>query len=97
MSEHTKTPWGVELGEEVYICSEETQCDVTTVVNFDRTKENEANARYIVHCVNNHEKLVALIKRIEKDVAETGKVGQETMCNVDGLLCELEAGGGGQR
>lgn len=106
MSEHTKTPWCTDelehdtpyepidiLGENGRLVCRFWIDDAPV---HDYNAEQRANARHIVRCVNNHERLVALVKRIEKDVAETGRVRQETMCNVDGILYELQAEKGGE-
>ena len=49
-----------------------------------------ANARFIVKAVNNHDRLVEALARVDRDMQKNEKVRQETMCNIDGLLYELE-------
>lgn len=50
----------------------------------------------MVNRYNNHERLVALARDVQEDIAETGHVQPDTCASLDALLAELEAGKGGE-
>lgn len=69
MSEHTETPW-VARGSEIGVIDQsDTQSYGMMLViafmdEFDFRDQWKANARHIVHCVNNHERLVEALRNL---------------------------------
>ena len=63
----TKGPWHVEIGEDendgdIYVCHPETECDATTIVNFEEpTDEDAANAHLIAAAPDLYEALDTLV------------------------------------
>ena len=109
MGEHTNTPWRTDELEHdtpyepVDILGEngDLVCrfwiDDAPVPEYNRRQK--ANARYIVHCVNNHARLVEALQRLVRDCDnleyEAGRVAL-SQYDAEELLDELEAGKGGE-
>lgn len=103
MSEHTETPW-VQIdhgvGELVVYCPETDKaiCTFGDTDNFWAWPEHyfssgvaEANAKHIVHCVNNHQRLVQALRD-----CVSGECDLNDIHNARALLAELDAGEGGE-
>ncbi len=58
---HTKTPWKYEEETET-IRSTPSNYWIASMDSWDGAVNNEANARFIVKAVNNHEQLVEMLK-----------------------------------
>lgn len=64
MSKHTKGLWKLDqYGNVVQTCNGQVCVTGFALSCGPRNKEAEANARHIVHCVNNHERLVELLDK----------------------------------
>lgn len=103
MSEHTKAPWIVHDFTELFgddprqVTISCTHPDTITVCAMDRALtaeigEAKANARHIVHCVNNHERMVKMLKEAVSK-SRANKMGW--IQDAAALLAQLEAGKGG--
>lgn len=69
MNEHTKTPWSVDKRAKTLVNGATGHSVATTGGYSNNTMDPdklhgmlEANARHIVHCVNNHERLVEALR-----------------------------------
>lgn len=67
---HTPGKWRVSGVDENSIIDEETGDTIAECgfIQYRPEKTNIANAAYIVHCVNNHERLVEALKQAEVEV-----------------------------
>jgi hypothetical protein len=82
MSAHTPTPWKLYHEGGILSVYHETLDDVIHWTGFDsavckdsrgttvKTKNDAANAAFIVEAVNNHEKLLARVSRLEAALSE---------------------------
>lgn len=86
MSEHTPTPWHVELGGFIYSTSRRKVADV----GFAPTEpERTANAYLLVHRVNLHEELVDTVSDLLASMPDCGcKDRQERLQDGD-FCCEV--------
>lgn len=113
MSEHTKTPWvyvdDMYWGSIWATKGDRPEIRVASFVDCEISDETEANAHHIVHCVNNHERLVEALR----DYRECIEAAHRARCGcgnlnqalarqeiaerkADDLLAQLEAGKGGE-
>lgn len=86
MSEHNETPWYAN-GPAVYMGADggfSLRC----------CPNPEANARHIVHCVNNHERLVEALRNTLRVI--DGEDGTYSINRDRKLLAQLQAGKGGE-
>lgn len=82
---HTPTPWAVSSiaakatyirGTKPHICAEAFGPSVA---------EAEANASYIVHCVNTHAELVAALERLIPTADHLSGFGNETNIHIEDI------------
>ena len=94
---HTPTPWEVHRNNSVAICSVKKDYDGDdTVIGFLETRgrinfpsiksspkftTQEANAKHIVHCVNLHDELIAMLERYHTTI-EHNNVDLALECSV---------------
>lgn len=100
MSEHTKGIWKLDqYGDVVHSCNGQVFVTGFALSCGPRNKEAEANARHIVHCVNNHERLVEAVKELIESSCFMRDEYSDMDDAVDSartLLAQLEAGEGGE-
>ncbi len=94
MSEHTKTPWAIHDNGyyfEIGVPAPDSSLGVHPTVMIGVDYCNEANARHIVHCVNNHERLVEMVGALLANPSDSFTVHM-----AESLLSSLEAEKGGE-
>lgn len=109
MSEHTKTPWKVDkwLGSKSYqwviaYDAGDKGRGISIAETVGGTGKEKANAKHIVHCVNNNERLVEALRELldkyeDVDLSEPEPKELTTAVRVARtLLAELDAGEGGE-
>lgn len=100
MRDHTKTPWEVRV-EQITPTSNETCYTVVTdeydIVSPMLGIRKEEDARYIVHCVNNHKRLLEVLRNVMAYLPQTDgwTVKDMEIDEARTLLAELEAEKGG--
>jgi hypothetical protein len=85
---HTELPWHVSATRPEYIlCKKDTV--VADVLSGKDWEIIFGNAELIVKCVNNYERLVAMVKEL-REVTSTTDIGDKTNQRATALLVELE-------
>lgn len=73
---HSPTPWRVDHnkydGEWRVYCGSDEGSLPPVINSLFRGKDGEADARHIVHCVNNHDDLVDALSTLVRVLDETG-------------------------
>lgn len=77
---HTKTPWKILMNNEFayyFGPADELYVGLCRYSDHSQRTENIAldNAKYIVHCVNNHERLVSALKYVINSTITAGIAG----------------------
>lgn len=94
MSEHTKTPWLIVPGKAfIYALDENGVNRFQASIDGAHCPESElvANARHIVHCVNNHERLVEMVGALLANPSDSFTVHM-----AESLIADMEAEKGGE-
>ena len=87
-------PWNVmKSSEEAPDILIRDKCCVPVAVSIPLSKKNKANAQYIVKAVNNHDKLVEVLKDVLEDLklrAEIDEDGYKVLDISNGVLYKAQ-------
>lgn len=86
---HTKTPWNLDKdGVDIH---DDTGKEGIAECNFNRGKEDLANARHIIKCVNSHDELVNTLTNLIAAEGRTKGFKIEAIKNAKQALLKAES------